>query len=56
MSRQTIFGIFLLIMGVIGLIVGLATGHFSDSPGQTALYILPVALGVIMLVLDRTSR
>ncbi len=56
MSRQTVFGIFLLLMGVLGLIVGLATGHFTDSPGQTALYILPVVLGIIMLVLDRTSR
>ena len=56
MSRQMIFGIFLLLIGVIGLIVGLVTGHFADSPGQTALYILPVALGIIMLVLDRTSR
>ena len=56
MSRQMIFGIFLLLIGVIGLIVGLVTGHFSDSPGQTALYIMPVALGIIMLVLDRTSK
>ena len=56
MSRQMIFGIFLLLIGAIGLIVGLVTGHFADSPGQTALYILPVALGIIMLVLDRTSR
>ena len=56
MSRQTVFGIFLLLMGVLGLIVGLATGHFTDSPGQTALYILPVVLGIIMLIVDRTSR
>ena len=56
MSRQTVFGIFLLLMGVLGLIVGLATGHFTDSPDQTVLYILPVVLGIIMLVLDRTSR
>ena len=56
MSRQMVFGIFLLLSGAIGLIVGLVTGHFSDSPGQTALYILPVVLGVIMLILDRTSK
>ena len=56
MSRQTIFGVFLLLIGVIGLIVGLVTGHFSDAPGQTALYILPVVLGVIMLLLERTSK
>ena len=56
MSRQMIFGIFLLLIGVIGLIVGLVTGHFTDSPGQTALYILPVVLGVIMLLLERTSK
>ena len=56
MSRQMIFGVFLLLIGVIGLIVGLVTGHFADSPGQTALYILPVVLGVIMLILDRTSK
>ena len=56
MSRQTIFGIFLLLIGLIGLIVGIATGHFTDSPSQTALYILPVVLGIIMLIVDRTSR
>ena len=56
MSRQMVFGIFLLLIGVIGLIVGLVTGHFADSPGQTALYILPVVLGVIMLLVDRTSK
>ena len=55
MSRQMIFGIFLLLIGVIGLIVGLVTGHFNDSPGQTALYVLPVVLGIIMLIVDRTS-
>ena len=56
MSRQTMFGVFLLLIGAIGVIVGLATHHFTDSPGQTALYLLPVALGIIMLLLDRTSK
>ena len=56
MSKQLFFGIFLLIIGAIGLVVGLVTGHFADSPGQTALYILPVVVGIVMVILDRTSK
>ena len=56
MSRQTTLGVFLILIGMIGLIVGLATGHFTDSPGQTALYVLPVVLGIVMLLVDRASR
>ena len=56
MSKQMIYGIFLIIIGVIGALVGLITGHFADSTGQIALYLLPILLGVIMLLVDRTSK
>ena len=56
MSKQVIYGIFLIIIGVIGALVGRITGHFADSTGQIALYLLPILLGVIMLLVDRTSK
>lgn len=56
MSKQLIYGIFLIIIGVIGALVGLITGHFADSPAQIALYLLPPILGVIMIIVDRTSK
>ena len=56
MSKQVIYGIFLIIIGVVGALVGLITGHFADSAGQIALYVLPILLGVIMLLVDRTSK
>ena len=56
MSKQTIYGIFLIIIGVIGALVGLITGHFADSPGQIALYLLPLVLGVIMLLVERAGK
>ena len=34
MKNQTFLGVFLIIIGALGLIVGLITGHFMDSPGR----------------------
>ena len=56
MKNQTFLGVFLIIIGALGLIVGLITGHFMDSPGQTALYVLPVLLGIVMIIIDRTGK
>ena len=53
MSRQLFLGIFLLVIGLIGLIVGLVTGHIADSP---VIYLLPVLLGVVMILVDRVGK
>ena len=56
MKNQTFLGIFLALIGIIGLIVGLVTGHFTDSVTQMVLYILPLALGVLMIVIDQIGQ
>ncbi len=56
MNNQTFLGAFLAFIGVLGLLVGLITGHFMESPAQTVLYVLPIILGVIMIVIDRIGK
>lgn len=56
MKNQTFLGIFLALIGILGLVVGLATGHFTDSVTQMVLYILPLALGVLMVVIDQIGQ
>lgn len=55
MKNQSFLGGFLVFIGMIGLLVGLISGHFMESPAQTVLYVLPVILGGIMIVLDHTG-
>ena len=54
--NQTFLGGFLVFIGLLGFFVGLISGHLTDSPTQTVLYILPVILGVIMIVLDNNGK
>ena len=56
MKNQTFLGSFLAFIGLLGLIVGLITGHLMDSTAQLILYILPVVLGVIMIVVDQMAK
>lgn len=56
MNRQVFLGIFLIVIGVIGFIVGAVTHHLTDSAAALAGYILPVALGVIMIVIDKVTK
>lgn len=56
MKNQSFLGGFLAFIGLIGLFVGLISGHFMESPVQTAMYVLPVLLGVIMIVLDQNGK
>ena len=53
---QTFLGAFLAFIGVIGLVVGLIQGHFTESPGQTLMYILPIVLGAIMFGIDQMNK
>lgn len=56
MNRQIFLGIFLIIIGAIGFIVGAVTHHLTDSTPALIGYILPMALGVIMILIDRLSN
>ncbi len=56
MNRQTFLGMFLIVIGVIGFIVGAVTHHLTDSAAALAGYILPVALGIIMIVIDKVTK
>ena len=56
MKNQTFLGAFLMFIGIIGLIVGLVSGHFGDSIAQMVLYILPVVLGGIMIIVDQVGK
>lgn len=56
MNRQVFLGIFLIVIGVIGFIVGAVTHHLTDSVAALAGYILPVALGIIMIVIDKVTK
>ena len=53
---QSFLGAFLAFIGLIGLIVGLAQGHLTESPAQTLMYVLPLLLGVIMIVIDQIGK
>ena len=53
---QTFLGVFLAFIGLIGLVVGLIQGHFTESPGQTLMYILPILLGAIMIGIDQMNK
>lgn len=56
MSRQTFFGIFLIILGVIGVVVGIVSRHITESVGASVLYLLPLLVGVVILLTERASK
>ena len=56
MNRQVFLGIFLIVVGVIGFIVGAVTHHLTDSAVALAGYILPIALGVIMILIEKLTK
>ena len=53
MKDQTFLGVFLTLIGVIGVIVGLVKDQFSSNP---ILYVAPVILGVLMIVIDQVAK
>lgn len=56
MNRQIFLAIFMMLIGVIGLIVGAATHHLTDSAAALAGYLLPIILGIIMIVVNRVGK
>lgn len=52
---QTFLGIFLIILGVIGIIVGAVTGHLTNSALDFIIHLLPVVLGAVMIAVDRAG-
>ena len=56
MSRQSFFGVFLLIIGLIGVVIGILNHHITESFSTLLLYRRPAAVGLVMILVDRTSK
>ncbi len=52
MSRTKFMGIFLIILGVIGVVVGIVRGDMTSSATMFIGYLLPAVLGGVILVVD----
>ena len=52
MSRTKFMGIFLVILGVIGVVVGIVRGDMTSSATMFIGYLLPAVLGGVILVVD----
>lgn len=55
MSRTKFMGIFLVILGVISIIVGIVRGDMFSSATMCIGYLLPIALGAVMLIVDHVG-
>ena len=56
MNRTTFLAIFLIILGVLGCIVGIANHHITQSIGEFVMYLLPVVVGVIILIVEKNGK
>lgn len=52
MFRTKFMGIFLVILGVIGVVVGIVRGDMTSSATMFIGYLLPAMLGGVILVVD----
>ena len=55
LNRTTFLAIFLIILGVLGLIVGIAKHHLTESVASFVMYVLPIVLGIVILAVERTG-
>ena len=55
MSRTKFMGIFLVILGVISIVVGIVRGDMFSSATMCIGYLLPIALGAVMLIVDHVG-
>lgn len=55
-NRQTFLGVFLIILGVLGLVVGIAKHHLTETVGSFIMYMLPLLVGGIMLVIEKAGK
>lgn len=56
MSRTKFMGIFLVILGVISIVVGIVRGDMFSSATMCIGYLLPIALGAVMLIVEPCRR
>ncbi|MFR1189131.1 MAG: hypothetical protein ACLSDI_01155 [Oscillospiraceae bacterium] len=55
MSKTKFMGIFLIILGVISVVVGIVRGDMTSSAAMFIGYLLPAALGAVILIVDRVG-
>ena len=55
MSRTKFMGIFLVILGVISIVVGIVRGDMFSSATMCIGYLLPIALGAMMLIVEHVG-
>ena len=55
MSKTKFMGIFLIILGVISVVVGIVRGDMTRSAAMFIGYLLPAALGAVILIGDRVG-
>lgn len=55
MSKTKFMGIFLIILGVIGVVVGIVRGDMTSSATMFIGYLLPAALGAVILIVDHVG-
>lgn len=55
MSRTKFMGIFLVILGVISIVVGIVRGDMFSSATMCIGYLLPIALGAVMLIIEHVG-
>lgn len=55
MSRTKFMGIFLVILGVISIVVGIVRGDMFSSATMCIGYLLPIALGAVILIVDHVG-
>lgn len=55
MSRTKFMGIFLVILGVISIVVGIVRGDMFSSATMCIGYLLPIALGAVMLIVEHVG-
>lgn len=50
-----LWGLVLIVLGIIGLITGTIQGHLFESAAAFCGYLLPGVIGVLLLVLNKTG-
>lgn len=56
MNRTTFWAAFLIMIGVLGTIVGIINHHITSSVGEFVMYVLPIVVGVIILIVEKTGK
>ena len=56
LNRTTFLAIMLIFIGLLGIIVGIVNHHLTESVASFAMYTLPIVVGLIVLVAEKTRK